>query len=110
MDIPNLLQLDVPVPEVFGRQILAVALMGNVVVLAKDTAEIAHAEEDGTAAIVALDTRLLAKVRCNDVHLGLVADETHSRRLVAVDATETGTKVALTEVCICSRTLLGRAD
>jgi hypothetical protein len=53
--------------------------MRDVVVLAKDTAQIAHAEEDGAAAVVALDARLLAKVRGDDIDLGLLSDQTQRR-------------------------------
>jgi hypothetical protein len=76
-------------------------------VLAKDAAEIAHTEEDRSAAVVALDTGLLAEVWCDSVHLDVVADETHARRLVAVDAAQSGAEVAVAKVGISFRALLG---
>ena len=55
-------------------------------ILAEDAAQVAHAEEDRTAAMVPLDAGLLAKMRGDDIDLDLVTDEAHARRLVAVDA------------------------
>jgi hypothetical protein len=71
----DFLQLHVPLGELFGRQVEAVALMGDVVVLAEDlvmsvlfakasstsctyASQIAAREEDAARAIMALQTRL----------------------------------------------------
>lgn len=100
-----------PVGELLGGQVLAVALVGDVVVLAEDAAQVAHAEEDGAAAVVALHAGLLAKVRRDDVHLGrLGADQAHARRLVAVDAAPARAQVAVAQVRVRRRPLLGRVD
>ncbi len=88
----------VPVAELLGGQVHAVTGVGDVVVLAEDAAQVAHAEEDGAAAVVALDAGLLAEVGGDDVDLGLLADEAHARGLVAVDAAETGAQVAVAQV------------
>lgn len=58
--IANFLQFDIPLSQLLGRQIEAVPLMGNVVVLAEDATEVAAREEDGSGAIVTLDAGLYA--------------------------------------------------
>lgn len=79
-------------------------------VLAKDAPQVAHAEEDGSAAVVALDAGLLAKVRRDDVDLDIGADEAHARRFVAVDAAEARAQDAVAEVGVCPGPFLGRID
>lgn len=91
MHISDFLQLEVPIPKLLRGQVLAVTLMSNVVVLAKHTAQVAHAEKDGAASVVSLNTGFLAKVRRDDVDLGLVSDQTHSGGLIAVHTAEAGT-------------------
>ncbi len=53
--IPNILEFDIPFPQLFWCQILAVSLMGDVVVLAKHASKVAPRKEDATWAIVSLD-------------------------------------------------------
>ena len=78
--IANILQFDIPLTKLFGRQILTIPLMSNIVILTKDTPKIAAREEDCTGScsfvsihthhrlwnpantIVALYTRLLIRV------------------------------------------------
>lgn len=55
VDAADLLQLDVPLAQLLGCQVLAIALMGNVMVLAKDAAEIAAGKEYRATSIVPLD-------------------------------------------------------
>ena len=50
------LQFEVPFTELFGGEVEAVALVGDVVVLAEDAAEVAAAEEDAAGAVLALYT------------------------------------------------------
>lgn len=95
MHIADFLQLEVPVPKLLRGQVLAVALMSNVVVLAKHTAQVAHAEKDGAASVVTLNTGLFTKVRCDDVDLGLVSDQTHSGGLITVYTAEARTQIAI---------------
>jgi hypothetical protein len=51
--------------------------------------------------------RTFSKMRRYDIDLGLIADETHSRRLISIHAAEPRTQVAVAKVCICQRLLLG---
>lgn len=55
--VPDILQLQEPVGQLIGRQVEATALVRDFMVLAEDAAQVAAAEEDGTAAVVPLDTR-----------------------------------------------------
>jgi hypothetical protein len=80
-------------------------------VLAKDAAQVAAAEEDTTRAIVSCDARLFAKVRANDVYFdGGGADEAVAGLLIAIDATETRAEVAIAEVCVGEGTLARGVD
>lgn len=56
MDVSHILQFEIPFTKFFRREVLAVPLMCNVVVLAEDTSEIAAGEEDRARAIMTLDT------------------------------------------------------
>ena len=55
VDISYILQLDVPVSQLFGCQILSVSLVSDIVVLAEDASKITAREEDGTGSVVALN-------------------------------------------------------
>jgi hypothetical protein len=71
----------------------------DVVVLAKDAAQVAAAEEDAAGAIVACDAGFFAKVRADDVYFdGGGPDEAVAGLLVAIDTAETRAEVAVAEV------------
>lgn len=75
--------------------------MADIMVLAEHTAEVAAAEEDGSRAMVALNTRLLAKVRGNGADAHSVAlDETGASALEAIHTTTTGAEIAVREVSV----------
>jgi hypothetical protein len=106
MASPSLLQFDIPLAQLFRSQIEAVALVRNVVVLAKGATQITATEEDRTAPIVPLKTRFydlsvpdarltyvttrqvshtFPKVRCNRIDLyRLGANQTHACLFVAI--------------------------
>ena len=107
--LAHILQLDVPRGQLLRRGVEAVASVRNVVVLAEDAAEVAAREEDGPRAAVALDARLLAEMGGDDVDGGGAgADEAEARRLPAVDAAASRAEVAVPEVGVGRRSLLGR--
>jgi hypothetical protein len=58
MASPSLLQLHIPLGELLGSQIKAIALVSNVMVLAKGATQVAARKEDASAPIVSLKTRL----------------------------------------------------
>lgn len=64
-------------------------------ILTKDTSQITAGEENAPAAVMALQTWFFAKMGCNGVNDNIGADKTSSSLLEAVDATETGTEVAI---------------
>ena len=57
-----ILKFEHKVSNFFSFQFPSILLLTDVPVLAEDTPEVAHAEEDGSRAIPALQDRLLAKV------------------------------------------------
>lgn len=96
---PHVLQLQVPRRQLPRRGVEAPAPVRDVVVLAKDAAEVAAGEEDGAGAGVALDAGFLAEVRGDDVDRGgFRADQAEARLDVAVDAAAAGAEVAVPEV------------
>lgn len=104
------LQLQVPLGQLLGGQVEAVALVGDVVVLAEDAAQVAAAEEDGAAAVVALQARLLAEVRGDGVHLDrLGADQADAGCFPPVDVAFARAEVAFGEVGVGGGALLGGA-
>ena len=58
VDSADVLELHVPFSKLLGREVEALPLVCNIVVLAEDAAEVAAREEDGARAIVALDAGL----------------------------------------------------
>ena len=85
--------------------------MRDVVVLAEDAAEVASGKEDGARAVVALDAGFLAKVGGYDIDLGcLGADEADAGSFPAVDAAASRAEVAIAQVGIGLRPLLGDFD
>lgn len=94
--LPHVLQLDEPFTELFRSQIEPAADVGNVVVLAEDAAEVAHAEEDGAGTVVSLDARFLAEVRGDSVDLDrFCTDQADPGGLIAVYGAQTGAEVAV---------------
>ena len=76
--------------------------------LAEDTAQVAAAEKYTARAVVALDERLFAKMRCYSSHLDrLGPNQAHTRLLVAINATQARAEVAFTQMSIGQRPLLG---
>ena len=111
MYLAHLLQLHVPLGQLFRRGVEPIALMRDVVVLAEDAAEVASGKEDGARAVVALDAGFLAKVGGYDIDLGgLGADEADTGPFPAVDAAASGAEVAIAQVGIGLGPLLGRVD
>ena len=72
--------------------------MRDIVVLAKDAAQVAAAEEDGAGAVVACDAGLFAKVRADDVHFHIGADEAVAGLLEAIDGAEAWAEIAVAQV------------
>lgn len=110
MHVPDLLQLEIPLPQLFRRETEPVPLVRNIVVLAEDAAEIAAGEEDAAAAIVALDARLFAEMRRDGVHDDVGPDQAGSRPFEPVDTAEARAKVAVPEVRVRMRSLFGGID
>ena len=80
-------------------------------VLAKDAAQVAAAEEDTTRAVMSCDARLFAKVRANDVYFdGGGTDKAMSGLLITVDTAEAGAQVTIAEVGIGEGTLARGVD
>jgi len=76
-------------------------------VLAEDAAQVAAAEEDGAAAIVALETGLFAEVRGDCVDEDVGADEAVAGGAEAVHTAEAGAEVAVREVGVGERAFVG---
>lgn len=77
-------------------------------VLTEDAAQIASGEEDTARPIMALETRLLSKVRCNGIDLHrLGSDQAHARLLIPIHTAHARTKVALAKVRVRERAFLG---
>jgi hypothetical protein len=111
MHLPNLLQLQHPLRELLRRQIKPLSLVSDIMVLAKDAAQVAAAKEDATRAVMSCDARLFAKVRANDVHFdGGGTDKAMTGLLIAVDTTEAGAEVTIAEVGIGEGTLARGVD
>ncbi|KAG7143191.1 hypothetical protein HYQ46_007521 [Verticillium longisporum] len=51
----HILQLQIPLAQLFGCQVLAVSLVCDIVVLTEDTSQVTSRKEDSTAAVVSLD-------------------------------------------------------
>lgn len=65
-------------------------------VLAKDTSETAPREKHRPTSMVSLDTRLLAAMWRNHIDLGrLGPNQTHARRLIAIDPALARAQIAL---------------
>jgi hypothetical protein len=70
MYISHLLEFDVPLRQFFRGQVEAVSLVRNIMVLTKDTAQIASRKKDRPASMVPLYTWLFTSVGRNDIDLG----------------------------------------
>jgi hypothetical protein len=82
--------------------------MRDVMVLAKDAAQVAATEEDAARAIVACDAGFFAKVGADDVHFHCGgADEAVARLLVTIDPAEARAEVAVAEVGVGKRAFPG---
>lgn len=82
--------------------------MCDIVVLAEHTAQVAAAEEHRSGAIVTLYARFLAEMWSNRRDFDrLSRDETVSGGFEAVDARETGTKIAIFEMGVGKISLSG---
>lgn len=84
--------------------------MRNIVILTKDASQITAGEKNAPAAVMALKTRFFAEMRRDGVDDDIGADETCSSLLEAVDAAKTGTEVAIGQMRIRLRPLLGFLD
>lgn len=104
--IANLLELDVPFCQLLWRDIEAVLLVSDVVVLAKDATQIASAKEDTSTTIVALETWLFAEMRSDSINDHVGADKACSGLLETVDATEPRAEVAFLQMLISRRAFL----
>ena len=104
--LPHILQLHIPLRQLFRCSVKAIALVGDVVVLAEDAAEVAPREEDGARAVVALYAGLFAEMGRYDVDLGgLGADEADAGCFPAVHSAASRAEVAVPEVGIGFRSL-----
>jgi len=103
-----ILQLNIPLRQLLGREIKPALPVRNIVVLAKHASQVATREEDAAAAVVALQARLLAKVRRDGVD-GYVGggDQACARRFVAVHAAKARAEVAVAEVGVGGTALEG---
>ena len=72
--------------------------MRDVVVLTKDTAQVAAAEEHRARAVVACDTGFFTKVWADDVYFDIGADEAVASLLIAVDGAKARAEIAVAEV------------
>ena len=61
VNISKILKFDEPFSQLFGGQVETIALMGNVMILAKNTSQIASRKENRTRSMVTLDTWLCIK-------------------------------------------------
>jgi hypothetical protein len=93
-----ILELHVPFSELFGGEVEAVSLMSYIMVLAKYTAKVTAAEEDGAAAVVALYAWLFTEMRGDDVDLDVCANETGTCSFISVHIAEPRTEVAVPQV------------
>lgn len=100
---PDLLQLDEPLAQLFGREAEPFLLVRDVMVLAEGAAQVAHGEEDGSRAVMSLDAWLLAKVRRDNVDHDIGPDQTDAGLLIAVHAAEPRTEVAVAQVGVGPR-------
>lgn len=118
------LQLDVPIAQFLGGEIHAVSLVRDVVILTEDAAEVASAHEYRSTAIVALNARFCSslvwvisgcerkvhtftEVRRYHIHFCLFTNQTHPRRLIAIDAAQARTEVAVAQVAVGLAALFG---
>ena len=106
MHAPYILQLDIPLRQVLGRQMKAILLMRDIVVLAKDTPQVTAGEEDAAAPVVALEARLFAKMRRDGVDDDIGADQAGSALFEAVYAAEARAEIAVAEMSVGLRSLL----
>ena len=84
--------------------------MRNIPVLAEDAAEVTAGEEDGAAAVVALDAGFFAEVGRDCVYgCGGGGDQTPACFFVAVGAAEARAEVAFLEVGVGEGEFLGDA-
>jgi hypothetical protein len=61
--------------------------------------------------VIPLDTRLFSAMWRDDIDLGgLGPDQTHPRLLISIHATKTRTEIAVPQMRVGERTLLGRID
>ena len=82
----HLLQLDIPLPQLLGRETKAVLLVRDIVVLAEDTSQITSGEEDGARAVVALETGFFAEVGGDGVYDDICSYQACPCLLESVDA------------------------
>lgn len=124
MRLPYILQFNVPFRQLLGGEIEAVALVGDVMVLAEGAAQIAAGEEDCAGPVMALYARLcggllamtsggaggvLAFAEVGGYHIdlyGLRADEADACALISVHAAEAWAEVAIAEVGVRCGALL----
>lgn len=77
-------------------------------ILAKYASQIATGEENAAASVMALYAGLLTEMRPDDIHLdGFGAYKAIACSIVAIDTTETGTKIAMAQMSIGQRLFLG---
>jgi len=100
VDASQILQLDVPLSQFFGRQMEAVSLVCDIIVLAKDATQVASTEENTATAVMSLNARFLAEVRRDRVHDYICADETGATPLESVHGAQAWAEIAITEVSI----------
>ena len=99
--LSHILQLHIPLGQLFRRSVKAIALVRDVVVLAEHAAEVASRKEDGAGAVVALYAGFLAEVGGDDIDFGgLGADEAEACFFIAIDSAQSWAEVAVAEVGI----------
>lgn len=93
----HILQFEHPLRQLLRREIEAVPLMRDVVVLTEYASQIATGKKHGAGTIVALNTGFFASMRrdCVDFDAGR-ADQAHSCGLVAVYIAEARAEITLT--------------
>lgn len=101
VDSTNFLQLDIPLGQLFWRNVETVFLVSNIMILAKHTAQVASAEKHTAAAIVTLQAWFFAEMRRDCVNDYICADQTCAGLLESVDATEPRTEIAVAQVLVC---------
>lgn len=107
VNIPHILEFDEPVRQFLGRDVETVLLMRDIVVLAKDAAEIATGEEDTAASMSTLNAWLFAEVRRDCIDDDIGTDKTCSATFEAVHAAEAGTEIAISQMSVGFAALLG---